>query len=134
MRKAILLMFVLAISRAPSAAQSVTDGNALLQDCSIVVRGYDGANVTTSLENLNEGTCMGLLRGIADTMALWGSLDHGPVDASAFHGCLPDSLKTIQLARIVVKYLNDHPEKLHLPDTRLVMMALADAFPCKQNP
>jgi len=76
---------------------------------------------------------MGLVRGIMDTMTLWQSADHGgDVDSTAMHGCIPDSIKTIQGARIVVKYLNDHPERLHVPDTRLILMAMVDAFPCKK--
>jgi len=114
-------------------AQDANDGNALLHRCSLVIRMSDGQNVSSSLDNLDAGVCMGLVRGIADTMTLWQSLDHGPVDNGEIHGCLPDSIKTIQLARIVVKYLNDHPERLQNPDTRLVLMALADAFPCKQQ-
>jgi hypothetical protein len=112
-------------------AQSPSDGNALLHNCSLVVRMANGEDVNSPLDNLNAGECMGLVRGIMDTMTLWQSVDHGgPVDNTAMHGCIPDSIKTIQGARIVVKYLNDHPERLHVPDTRLVLMAMVDAFPC----
>ena len=85
-------------------------------------------------DNLNAGACSGMVRGVMDTMALWQSVDDGgSVDTTAMHGCIPDSIKAIQGARIVVKYLNDHPEKLHVPDTRLVLMAMVDAFPCGKS-
>lgn len=128
----VLLGFALVSKLA--AAQSPNDGNALLHNCSLLVQMVDTGNVTSTLDNLNAGTCMGLVRGIMDTMSLWQSLDHGgPVDNSAVHGCIPDSIKTIQGARIVVKYLNDHPERLQVADTRLVLMAMADAFPCSKR-
>ena len=126
------LLFVgFALASKLAVAQSASDGDALLHNCSLVVKMADTDNVTSTLDNLDAGTCMGLVRGIMDTMALWQSLDHGgPVDNSAVHGCIPDSIKTIQGARIVVKYLNEHPERLQAPDTRLVLMAMVDAFPC----
>lgn len=116
-------------------AQSPSDGDALIHNCSLVVKMANGEEVNSPLDNLNAGECMGLVRGIMDTMTLWQSVDHGgPVDNTAMHGCIPDSIKTIQGARIVVKYLNDHPERLHVPDTRLVLMAMVDAFPCSKEP
>lgn len=129
-----LLLLGIALPLTPGFAQSPSDGNALLHNCSLVTKMADGDPVTSVVDNLNAGVCMGLVRGIMDTMTLWQSLDHGgPVDNTAIHGCIPDSIKTIQGARIVVKYLNDHPEKLQVPDTRLVLMAMVDAFPCSKE-
>ena len=128
----LLLGFVVPLT--PAFAQSPSDGNALLHNCSLVVKMADGDSVTSPIDNLNAGVCMGLVRGIMDTMTLWQSVDHGsPVDLTAMHGCIPDSIKTIQGARIVVKYLNDHPERLQVPDTRLVLMAMVDAYPCSKE-
>jgi hypothetical protein len=39
---------------------------------------------------------------------------------------------TDQVRRIVLKSLNDHPEKTHLPISVLMEKALIDAFPCSQ--
>ena len=36
-----------------------------------------------------------------------------------------------QEARVVYKYLDNHPEKLHEPAGKLVSLALSEAFPCK---
>jgi hypothetical protein len=33
---------------------------------------------------------------------------------------------------MVVKYLEDHPADLHLPDAILTLQALAQAYPCKK--
>ena len=129
-----LLLFGLALPLTPAFAQSPSDGNVLFHNCSLVVKIADGDSLMSALDNLNAGECMGLVRGIMDTMTLWQSLDHGgPVDNTAIHGCIPDSIKTMQGARIVTKYLKEHPEKLHLPDTRLVLMAMVDAFPCSKE-
>lgn len=44
--------------------------------------------------------------------------------------CLPDDAPIAQYARVVVRWLREHPEKLHEPKSMLVMEALEDAFPC----
>ena len=33
--------------------------------------------------------------------------------------------------RIVIKYLEDHPEGLYQPDTALMMLAFLDTYPCR---
>jgi len=45
--------------------------------------------------------------------------------------CIPDGkVPVAQLARIVVKWLRDHPERLHEPKSVLALEALSGAFPC----
>ena len=45
--------------------------------------------------------------------------------------CIPEEATNFELARVVVKYLNDHPNQLHKSYRLLVMLALEDAYPCK---
>jgi len=45
--------------------------------------------------------------------------------------CIPDSgIPVIQAARIIVKYLKEHPEQLHEDGMGLTVAALKDSFPC----
>ncbi len=44
-----------------------------------------------------------------------------------------DSISLDQRIRIVVKYLEDHPEQHHVPVYVLVVAALKEAFPCKSG-
>jgi hypothetical protein len=45
--------------------------------------------------------------------------------------CLPqEGIRVSQGMRIVVHYLETHPERLHLHQRVLVIEALRDAFPC----
>jgi hypothetical protein len=37
-----------------------------------------------------------------------------------------------EVATVVVKYLNDHPNKMHEKYFVVVILALADAYPCKK--
>ncbi len=44
--------------------------------------------------------------------------------------CIPDEASVAQLARVVVKWLREHPEKLHELKSFVVIEALKSAFPC----
>ena len=44
--------------------------------------------------------------------------------------CVPKEATEEQFARIILKYSDNHPEKLHLSAVVLVIEALTSAFPC----
>jgi hypothetical protein len=49
-----------------------------------------------------------------------------------FFFCTPPGGVTIfQMRKVVAKYLQDNPERLHLPFIQLTLDALGMAFPCK---
>jgi hypothetical protein len=45
--------------------------------------------------------------------------------------CLPDHVSYEQMLRVSVKYMQDHPESLHVPTYLLVILAHAQAFSCR---
>lgn len=45
--------------------------------------------------------------------------------------CIPKGVKQGQGTRVVVKYLETHPEKLHKSAIVLIAFAFEEAFPCK---
>lgn len=47
--------------------------------------------------------------------------------------CDPDEATVGQMTRIVVRYLESHPDTLHGSSGILVMRALKAAFPCRQS-
>jgi hypothetical protein len=64
-------------------------------------------------------------------------IDGGQFAASGnrqlFPICFPPDVDGFQLSKIVVKYGDDHPEKLNNGATYIVMNALRDAFPCSKK-
>ena len=71
--------------------------------------------------------CKGYIGGILEAGLVF-SHQHS-VKAKPF--CPPlDGVKPPQALMVVVKYLEDHPGKLHIESVFLVIDALADAFPC----
>jgi hypothetical protein len=66
-------------------------------------------------------------------MQLWNAVDSTHTQQAA-HGCIPFGVMPLEAIKVVVKYLNDHPEKLHEADTILVLSALSNAYPCSALP
>jgi hypothetical protein len=95
--------------------QAQRSGNELRDPCAAA------ANREKSIE---AGQCIGFLNGFQQMAAMLE-----PV-AGVKLACLPDGSTPTQLAKVVVRYLDQHPEKLHLPAAQLVYDATAEAFPC----
>jgi len=119
---AILLLLGIASSRANAQAYP-TRAEDLLPSCSAngVSQAADGSIVDPSYG------CRWYLRGFLDGLgAEPGSIRIRTV-------CLPEEGFSIdQIRRVVVKWLQDHPEKLNLYVAQAVRTALQEAFPCKK--
>jgi hypothetical protein len=66
----------------------------------------------------NYSWCVGYMRGWVDGYE-WGA-----------NLCVPEKVTALQLVRIVVKYLRDHPHMLHYTRSFLILTAVQEAFPC----
>jgi hypothetical protein len=74
------------------------------------------------------GTCMGFIQGVIDSDTIAHTDKNGhPVGRL----CAPAEASKRQLAKIVVKYGDDHPQQLHFPAAVIVLLAMKDAFPCQ---
>ena len=72
------------------------------------------------------GMCLGFISGVDDLNTMDSDILKTPIHA----WCVPGGVTTTQLAKVVVKYGNDHPEELHFPAVAVVVGALVGAFPC----
>jgi hypothetical protein len=45
--------------------------------------------------------------------------------------CLPRAVTTVQIVRVIKKYVADNPDKAHRATRYVASLALAHAFPCK---
>jgi len=76
------------------------------------------------------GWCMGFVIGIRETNNTFHSLYRS--NSNKFLGfCEAGDVSNGQMVRILVKYLNDNPEKLHLYPGALAIEAFSNAFPCR---
>jgi hypothetical protein len=96
----------------PCYAVTGTSGNELLRMCTAVLDTLDNNGKLkgdVAQAALGEGLCLGLIRGIIDLNELYmGSRKDDVLFCTPVNG-----ISTEQAIRIVVKYLKNHPEKLH---------------------
>lgn len=103
---------------------AMADGNALLTQCQQFIKAADGEK---DFDRGQAGMCVGFVEGVLSTTAFFGeNLDN---DAKL---CIPKTATNGQLARVVVKYLEDNPAKLNQGKTGLVWLSMKDAYPCKR--
>ncbi len=76
-----------------------------------------------------DSTCLGWAQGFTDGFLVYGELLSVPRrDRMA---CVPRGVTTIQIVRVVKKYLAENPGKTHRPTRYIASIALAGVFPCK---
>jgi hypothetical protein len=75
------------------------------------------------------GRCIGLVQGIADTLALVKQANSG---ARLTPLCInrPKGANTDQAVKVVVKYGDAHPEQTHAPFSVVATLALTEAWAC----
>jgi hypothetical protein len=132
MRKlAILASFALVVSARPLLAENLTDGNHLLAGCQLALAGFDRPNNNiTPADALKTGVCIGFLEGVAGAHR-WDTLrsaEAGRLLPRAF--CVPSHVTTPEEARVLLAFLNAHPERLSQDGVGLVYAAYAEAWPC----
>lgn len=94
----------------------------LQEFCKLV--GSDNAKLSET-EIVQKNICLFYVSGVLDGYQL---------GESSIKICSPDEATMGELALVVLKHLNDHPEKLHNPPRYLILEALNNAFPCKTEP
>ena len=79
--------------------------------------------------NVNRYRAMGYVQGLLDSYTVFSTRD-----PSLNIYCMPEQGVTSAQARIlIVKWLQEHPKRLHEQARLLVFHALAEAFPCKNS-
>ena len=111
------------------------DGNKLLEQCKGVIRTID-TNDYANADQFGSGICFGYVNGSRGAYGISvGALKYaGTYDnevTKILLPCIPEQVQVIQLARILVKYLESHPEELHEDQSFLISKAFLKAFPCE---
>jgi hypothetical protein len=113
------------------------DGNRLLQYCGALVRDADSSFKATT-DKYGSDWCIGYLTGFAEgldamEMVVSNTFEEYSTMRTRYI-CFPDGSTIGQSARVLVKFLNDHPERLHENEGVLVLNAFQKAFPCESKP
>lgn len=107
-------------------------GNDLLRQCNEMMKILDNSNPPPGVDAGEAMYCVGYVGGAAD-FATVGEVWNRVHDYKDAPFCVPVEAERGQLVRVVVRYMNDHPEELHKDKVVLVMGAFSAAFPCKQG-
>ncbi len=129
---AILAYAVSIIFTSQIAYSQNNDGQWLLDTCNPAVKYLDKNLDLQGEDAAYPGICAGYLLGIDDINSYSFTSMKFTHDASPRY-CPPKNSNFSQIARIIVKYLKNNPEKLHLPAVTLALTALHDAWPCENN-
>jgi hypothetical protein len=99
------------------------DGNELITQCAAGVKAADGGK----LNDYDDASfCLGLTQGVRQAMRLLN--EELPPQ---YQTCFPNGITNGQGMRIVLKYLQDHPDRLQERNADLVYLAYKTAYPCK---
>lgn len=122
------LVIIHLISLLPSYAYSA-DAN-IVAGCRHAVNRADGKEIPSDSATFFQlGICNGFIRGLEEAFMFWREAEPDPVLLI----CIPEKVSYGQATRIFVKYLNEHPERLHLDAMTLVMESFGESFPCGQS-
>lgn len=128
--KPILLAVAIVMSFfAAGRANAQLDGRKLQQMCKEMAK--DELPITNPAA---AGFCAGYIDGVTDAAVVCVKLVHRVEDLGF---CIPAEVakpETRETIKVVAKYLDNHPERLHEWALLLVMKALHDAFPCTDKP
>lgn len=122
------------------------DGNDMLKDCKAWVRLMDtpnslepntpdGLQAAARGDDVNGAHCLGYVQGVIDDHFIWQMYETSSSAAldPTKHFCLPDGVTPNQTVRVILKWLEDHPARLHERAVELALAALRENFPCKQK-
>lgn len=122
MRRAPALGFTMALLLLSAPSFAIDRGDQLLWEC----QGMADTEMKAASGKLH---CAGYLSGFVDSYRVMVAMTKMP---DAF--CLPrDGVSSDQLMRVVVKWLEAHPEQLHETARGSVFIALQKAFPCQEG-
>jgi hypothetical protein len=125
---------------------SALDGNELLKECRAYTnllnlpnaRDTNDPDVLRAMARgdfANGAHCLGYVTGVADEHFNCQT-NEAPSTAAldpTKHFCLSDGVTPNQTVRVVVKWLEDHPARLHESAVELVLGAFKENFPCHKN-
>ena len=120
------LWMLLTVAVVVSVAPTPAGAEALRGDQFLTMLTGQTSNNVQSVVNKANG--MGYLQGLLDSYIVFSTRD-----PSLRVYCMPtEGFSIAQARRVVIQWLEAHPQRLHEEARILIFHALADAFPCPQ--
>ena len=126
----IVLVLSFAITTPTIAAISFLTGNQLFDLCTSAEAALKRDASKTTLEDIPDwvdaSRCAGFIQGVADSHEVIVETGLGKK-----LWCRTTGMTTGQLNSVILKFMRERPETLHESAASLVIIALAQAFPCE---
>jgi len=122
---ALLAVCVVGSKSAASQPDISRSGSEFLEVCSTIDSERKGDPVRSN----NDATCLGWVEGFRQGFTVYDELLGVPEKDRIV--CLPRAVTTVQIVRVIKKYVADNPDKAHRASRYVASLALARAFPCK---
>jgi hypothetical protein len=110
---------------APAQPNISRSGRDFLEICSTVDSDQKGDPVRIQ----NDATCLGWVEGFKDGFTVHDELLGVPQRDRIV--CFPGGITSVQIIRVIKKYLAENPDKAHRATRLVASVALASAFSCK---
>jgi hypothetical protein len=126
----LVLCFVCSSGGADSKSAAVQpdisrSGRHFLEICSTVDSDQKGDAVRIQ----NDAACLGWVEGFRDGFTVHDDLLGVPQKDRIV--CIPSEVTSVQIVRVIKKYIADNPDKAHRATRLVASVALASAFSCK---
>lgn len=122
----LLLIFLLGFNGNSSGGTEGIDGKTSLEICRDAIKYVENQELTNQ-EKINGSYCGGFLLGFYESHLIEQEMTKPKLY------CIPNDIKTEQLNRIFVKFLEEHPERLSEETAALLYDSLKTAFPCRKS-
>ena len=100
----------------------------LVNDCAAVDRMDTQTNQAPIKDLQGIQYCFGYIFGVVDMRDILNASLQNPKDGAY---CVPNNASATQLAKVVARYGNEHPEELNEAALLIVSNAFIKSFPCK---
>jgi hypothetical protein len=136
MRTLLLCATVLSVlSSSPAWGRNLSsvDGNILLKNCHPALQMAEVSPKLSQEEWTAASYCMGFVQGAMDADAIWQTAQTKALGAKArsiLFYCVPKDVSWPQIIRVLVKWLEDNPDKLDRSGYDVINLAMSKAYPC----
>ena len=117
-------MLALSVMTAGAAEVDMESTNYVLPGCKALLAITGGGEMPDTSSALAAGYCMGVLKALPE---IYYGRDKCSIQ-------FPAVFSVQQMTLIVVRYIEAHPERRHIPFLILANDALRDAWPCPKAP
>ena len=126
-----LLLFVLGTPLFAQTEESLeTSGNAFLRICSVVDKENDMEHLSVD-QKVALMSCLNYVSGFTNGVDVEMQFVKNATKRSTHAPfCVPESVKNIQIVRVVLRYIRDNPMAARRSTNSLITFSLGERYPC----